>query len=152
MKYGDQRFTVNSPGVVHDTFDGEAVIINLESGNYYSLQYSAEYLWNRLASGVNVSRLIAELAEYYSMEPADVEAFLEPFIGQLLEEDLLREVAADDSNIGEKDPDRNALMPARFEEPVLNCFTDMQELLLLDPIHEVDDMGWPTRPKEDASQ
>jgi hypothetical protein len=27
----------------------------------------------------------------------------------------------------------------------LQKFTDMQELLLLDPIHEVDERGWPHR-------
>jgi hypothetical protein len=27
--------------------------------------------------------------------------------------------------------------------PVLNKYTDMQDLLLLDPIHEVDERGWP---------
>ncbi|MBX3014591.1 MAG: hypothetical protein KF832_23935 [Caldilineaceae bacterium] len=32
-----------------------------------------------------------------------------------------------------------------FETPVLNEFTDMQERLLLDPIHEVDHAGWPHR-------
>jgi hypothetical protein len=30
-----------------------------------------------------------------------------------------------------------------FAAPALNTFSDMQELLLLDPIHEVDEAGWP---------
>jgi len=30
-----------------------------------------------------------------------------------------------------------------FEKPKLQKFTDMQDLLLLDPIHEVDEAGWP---------
>ena len=33
-----------------------------------------------------------------------------------------------------------------FTNPVLEKFTDMAELLLLDPIHEVDDSGWPNKP------
>ena len=28
---------MNTPTVTHETIDGEAVIINLDSGNYYSL-------------------------------------------------------------------------------------------------------------------
>jgi len=36
-----------------------------------------------------------------------------------------------------------------FNVPVLNKYTDMQDLLLLDPIHEVDATGWPsTKPSE----
>ena len=27
-------------------------------------------------------------------------------------------------------------------------FSDMQELFLVDPIHDVDDAGWPSRPPE----
>ena len=30
-----------------------------------------------------------------------------------------------------------------YEPPVIECYPDMQELLLLDPIHEVDETGWP---------
>ena len=30
-----------------------------------------------------------------------------------------------------------------FKPPLLKRYTDMQELLILDPIHEVDDTGWP---------
>jgi len=37
---------------------------------------------------------------------------------------------------------QDAARPA-FEPPVLTTFSDMQELLWLDPIHEVDDAGWP---------
>ena len=31
-----------------------------------------------------------------------------------------------------------------FEAPILHKYTDMQDLLLLDPIHEVDEAGWPS--------
>jgi hypothetical protein len=30
-----------------------------------------------------------------------------------------------------------------FSRPILTKYTDMKELLLLDPIHEVDETGWP---------
>jgi hypothetical protein len=32
---------------------------------------------------------------------------------------------------------------AEFHAPVLQVYSDMQDLLLLDPIHEVDATGWP---------
>ncbi|MCA1554989.1 MAG: PqqD family protein, partial [Chloroflexi bacterium] len=32
-----------------------------------------------------------------------------------------------------------------FEPPSLQRFTDMQDILLVDPIHEVDESGWPQR-------
>ena len=38
----------------------------------------------------------------------------------------------------------------QFEFPIIEKFTDMQELLLLDPIHEVDEKGWPHQAAEDG--
>jgi hypothetical protein len=35
-----------------------------------------------------------------------------------------------------------------FVAPCLHKYTDMQELLLIDPIHDVDDYGWPIIKKE----
>jgi hypothetical protein len=32
-----------------------------------------------------------------------------------------------------------------YQEPKLGKYTDMQELLLLDPVHEVDEAGWPNK-------
>ena len=32
-----------------------------------------------------------------------------------------------------------------YQEPKLGKYTDMQELLLLDPVHEVDEVGWPNK-------
>ena len=32
-----------------------------------------------------------------------------------------------------------------YEHPVLQKYTDMEDLLLLDPIHDVDEAGWPAR-------
>jgi hypothetical protein len=39
--------------------------------------------------------------------------------------------------------DATAGEPAAFEPPLLEKFTDMEDLLLLDPVHEVDGRGWP---------
>jgi hypothetical protein len=36
----------------------------------------------------------------------------------------------------------------KFVSPVLEKFSDLQELLLLDPIHEVDEEGWPHKAEE----
>jgi hypothetical protein len=36
--------------------------------------------------------------------------------------------------------------PGPWSTPTLTRFTDMQDLLVLDPVHEVDDRGWPHLP------
>ena len=39
-----------------------------------------------------------------------------------------------------------------FVTPTLSRYTEMQDLLLLDPIHDVDDSGWPRRAPETPAQ
>jgi hypothetical protein len=39
--------------------------------------------------------------------------------------------------------DNNGIDKPPFEMPKLSKYTDMEDLLALDPIHEVDEMGWP---------
>ena len=38
-----------------------------------------------------------------------------------------------------------------YSPPVLNSYTDMEELLLLDPIHDVDQAGWPMPKASDGA-
>jgi hypothetical protein len=35
--------------------------------------------------------------------------------------------------------------PATYSVPVLEEYTDMSDLLLLDPIHDVNELGWPVK-------
>jgi len=45
-------FSVKKPDVVHETIDGETVIVNLENGIYYSLRNSGVDMWNLLEAGL----------------------------------------------------------------------------------------------------
>jgi hypothetical protein len=70
-----------------------------------------------------------------------VAAAVGAFLGELVEAGLL--VA------GEAEPDPMPApapvdRPAPWAAPALETFTDMQELILLDPVHEVEPgQGWP---------
>ena len=78
------------------------------------------------------------LATHYGRSRAEIEPDILSFTAQILDEGLLTETPDASTSDG------LALVPASaFEAPVLSKYTDMQELLLLDPIHDVDDMGWP---------
>ena len=70
---------------------------------------------------------------------AEVERAIAGFVSQLLDEGLLVESADTGSAEGAE-----IVAGGTFETPVLSKYTDMQELLLLDPIHDIDpSVGWP---------
>jgi hypothetical protein len=66
-------------------------------------------------------------------------------LDELLEEKLIIASAESPEPPIDEELPRTEREPLRFHTPTLAKFTDMQDLLLLDPIHDVDKTGWPAR-------
>ena len=130
-----------APRVSHQSIDGEVVIISLQTGTYYSLRGLAASLWDRLVAGTTTDALREQLVAFYP-DQSEAAAACDAFVLEMLSEGLLieGEAAAGTSP--------STAFPTQFSAPVVEKFTDMQELLVLDPIHEVDATGWPNRPLE----
>ena len=140
---GSQRFG-NSGRVVHETIDGETILIHLDTGAYYSLDGAGADAWGLLNAGGSVDEVVAVLAARYEAGREEIEAAVADVVGHLQAEDLLTP-AADVAPNGQVAAARAAAPAQRaaFEPPVLRKYTDMQEFLLVDPIHETDTTGWP---------
>lgn len=124
----EERYEVNRPDVVDESVDGEVLIVHLGTGTYFSSRGAGDGAWQLLASG----RTPAECAAPLGQSESDLQSFL----AELVTEGLLRPRQGDPGPIPELQPVAGPLL--------LEKFTDMQELLLLDPIHDVDDEeGWP---------
>jgi hypothetical protein len=140
----NQRFRVNTPTVTHEIIDGEAVIINLDSGNYYSLIEAGSFIWamvERGASPVDVQHMVQQT---YQGDAGEIDRGVQELLTQLQQENLIVPVeGTPEDELTEVLPSNNGHEKPLFNVPLLNKFSDMQELLLLDPIHDVDDAGWP---------
>lgn len=135
---GEVGFLVN-PQVMHETVDGETILIDLSSGTYYSLRGSAPAVWSALARGVGSAGIVAALEHAYDAEPGAIEASVAGLIRQLESEGL---IAPSDSPSGSV-PALEPVPAGKFEEPRLEKYEDLQDIILLDPVHQVDDAGWP---------
>jgi hypothetical protein len=147
------RYKINAPHIVHEIFeDQEAAIINLKSGNYYSLDPVGAYIWAQIESAGTLDEVVAQVMNRYEGPMIDITNEVNKFVDALQAEDLI--VAAIDA------PSDYSAQRVRtdgignggkiaFTAPVVERYNDMQELLLLDPIHEVDETGWPHRKRED---
>jgi len=138
-----QRFRVNEPNVVYEAFDEEIVLVNLETGNYYSVRGTGPAIWLELARGRGVAEIAETLNAQFSGEAPTMEAAVADFARALVEAELLVEaangVAVDATSAPAADPGEKT----PFEPPVIESYADMQDLLMLDPIHDVDTAGWP---------
>lgn len=131
-------YQVNSPRVVHETLDGETIIIDTQTGLYYTVDGHASAVWGALAGGVAGGHI----ARVYEAAGLALASAVQPFEAELVAAELLR-------------PAPDAAAPSAFTVPdmpggdlglELKRHADMQELIELDPIHEVDPgQGWPMR-------
>lgn len=141
---------VNAPSVVAEIIDGEAVIMDLASGHYFSTQRVGCDIWRGIELGASRSAIARSVAAAYDVDPETAFTAVATFVDELLKYNLVVESNGTMSFDGEQMPSV-AGMRQTFAPPVLNAYTDMEELLLLDPIHDVDQAGWPMPKAPDAS-
>jgi len=137
-------FRAKGPPVIAETLEGEAIVINLETGAYYSLRGVGAQAWELFAEPVTLADLAERVAVLGGWPVAEVAPAVAAMVRMLLEEGLIvAEPAAAPGFLGPPDegtgtdPVRTALAIERY--------TDVQELLALDPVHDVDEVGWPVR-------
>jgi hypothetical protein len=142
-----EHYRINSPKVIHETIDGETVIVNLDSGNYYSLDKVGADIWECIVKNVPMHGIIETIASQYTAEREQIEKAMYQFVDEMQQENLIvmneshgyvSEAHVDPGGETEQIKERSI-----FATPVLHKYSDMQDLLLLDPIHEVDETGWP---------
>jgi hypothetical protein len=136
----------NAPTVVSETIDGEVIVIHLEQGSYFSLRESAAELWTLVENGSAPEAMVETLATRYPQASREeVARETARFLDELRREDLVVDADAT-TEAGTAD-----LGPAdsEFTAPRLEKYTDLQDLIMLDPIHEVEPEGWPA-PRQSA--
>lgn len=132
---------VAAPQCVAQDFEGEIVALNLSSGTYYSLRDLGAVLWRDLAAGHPVEILAALAAQVLGGTQPIMD-----FAANAVAHGLLRPAANAAAAAG--DPQLPAALAGNAAPAlVLEVFDDMKSLILLDPVHEVDETrGWPTLP------
>lgn len=134
------RYTVFDNNIISDVFGEEVVLVNLESGVYYSLRGSATQIWIRLVSQYAIPEIIADLLNIYQVAEQDLVVDIDQFINQLIDFKIIK--ITSDSTSKQIDFTVNTTL-LEYNPPILETFSDMQEILLLDPVHDVDKAGWP---------
>jgi len=133
------------PDVIDETFEGEVTLIHLATGLFYGLDASASAVWLQVRDGRRPQAVVAALAAGYALDEATVSPPVLAFLTRLRDEQLLvpTEVEAPALPLVDAGP---------WAEPQLQRFSDMQDLLLLDPVHdiELDANGWPI-PRQPAA-
>ena len=148
------RFALSGT-VMHDTIDDEVIVIDLTTGTYYSLRGTAAEVWGllqRSPGGMTHEDLAQAVVARYQTNGYDVEAAITQFLGQLRDEGLVSEVPESPATTAVAAVVEPSTTPApEFVAPVLDKYTDMQDLVLIDPVHDVSEAGWPNTAPTDVA-
>ncbi len=140
----EQRYTFNEEQIVHEILDGEVVLVNLDNGYYYILQGTGSDIWQRLTSGATAAETIEAMLRQHTGEPEAVAQAVRDFVSSLVAEALLQPAEAEPASAPAALPETEA-PAAPFTLPVMFKYTDMANLIQMDPIREYDETGWPSR-------
>ncbi|GAB5536342.1 MAG: hypothetical protein Rubg2KO_25910 [Rubricoccaceae bacterium] len=136
-------YRVNAPAVASKIIDGEAVLIHFTSGHYYSTD-QAGAATVELLDGRTVSNVAEAISSAYAGDAEAIAQDISAFVDQLVAEGLVVVAEAPSAS-----PMPDLGTPGPFVTPTLNRYADLQDLLVLDPIHDTDEAGWPVA--QDAS-
>lgn len=140
-----------SPQVIHENIDGETMLVRLDTGNYYSMNQTGGQIWSLIEKRTSEVQIISELTALYGSDKNITEQ-IRMFIRQLIAEDLIFQDGNSPEEKTSSPPGILKKLTDSFEPPLISKYSDMQELLILDPIHDVSDAGWPnTKPENNSN-
>jgi hypothetical protein len=144
------RYGVNRQNVVYEIFEDEVVIINLETGNYYSFDGVGVDIWNLIRDGASTAEIHDwVISQYEGSTLAEIAKDIDQSILELHREGLIVPIEESESEtrISFDEKTKSEKPKPLFQKPALGKYTDMQDFLLVDPIHEVDYSQFPKKKK-----
>jgi hypothetical protein len=131
-------YAIASKDIVFETFDGEAVVLDLTTGKYFGFSDSGSRLWDALASGVQASDLVGVETRAGVLGAAEIDGF----VSQLVQFGLL--AALSDAAAQPLSAEMLAQFAGSSEPLKVEIHDDLADLIVVDPIHDVDEpLGWP---------
>ena len=84
-----QPLTKNPAAFAETRIDDEIVIMNLASGDFFSLEGSAAAIWNLLDGSRDRAAVLAALSSEYAAEPTGLARDLDSFLDELRADGLI---------------------------------------------------------------
>lgn len=124
-----QRYRPLGDNLASTIIDGDAVLVNLATGVYYSLDGTAGAVWQMIEKGHSLGEIGDRLAARYETTAAQALADVEKLMTKLLAEKLIAVTGTVAPALAE--PAVEQRLP--YRPPALDVYTDMSDLLALDP-------------------
>ena len=132
-------YKLNEEKMFYDYADGQAVVINYQTGMYYGMGLLASVILDRIIAGKNVDEIIIAVKALPQCPP-DIAERVYNFVKELKESEV---IVSGPSVPGGAEPMGKEAADDGFDLK-LDMFAEMADLLRADPVHDVDmNEGWP---------
>lgn len=132
-------YKLNEEKMFYDYADGQAVVINYQTGMYYGMSLLGSAILDRIIAGKDIEEIIAAVKDLPQCPP-DITERVHNFVKELIETEV---IVNGPSVPGGAEPLAKEVAEDGFDLK-LDQFAEMADLLLADPVHDVDmQAGWP---------
>jgi hypothetical protein len=146
----DRVYCIELEAVVSDIIDGEAVMLHRFSGDYFSTDGVGCLIWQWIGEGQSRSRILSMLNARFAAGPEEIATAVDSFLADLVTHKLVREIDDGLEPAAEISTEAQVSPGTEFVHPVLQIYSDIRKVMLLDPIHDLtEEAGWPVRKQTD---
>lgn len=142
MSENGPLWRVREESVSMERLDGETILINFETGQYFSFQNTAaDVLW-LVHAGVDRAHWPTALQAAFAglVWDDDIDGQVQQFLAGLAEVGVVEATEGSGGPVQEL-PDDYAR--AQWSAPSVYANDDLADLLVIDPIHDTSEDGWP---------
>ncbi len=134
-----------------ERLDGETIVIDFESGRFYSFRESAADLLWLISLGIDFELFESVLQRYFSIQDIneltrDIDSFIETILSLNLIEKIVVNSEIDSAGLSDVELPEDYLR-RDWVSPLLVSNDELSDLLKIDPIHDVTESGWPESPR-----
>jgi hypothetical protein len=138
-------YKLNEEKMFYDIADGQAIVINFVTGMYYGTSALGSMVLDALMQGKAPKQIVDTIKNNEGCV-VDIDQRVERFITALTEKEIF---ILDDQPYSQESMGDMVVVDGDYSLE-LNEFAEVQDLLLADPVHDVEaDMGWPKLKEED---
>jgi hypothetical protein len=141
------RLRPNDQDVAAKVLEGEAIIINLSNGIYYSMENVGAFIWEQIDAGHSLGEIVATLTAKYDVSAQQARADVERLAGELVDEGIVQPTQDDGSSRDRPRAVGDTGLP--YDSPRLEIYRDIGHLLALDPpMPGLGDVPWNAAPQD----
>ena len=132
-------YKLNEEKMFYDMAEGQAIVINFTTGMYYGTSSLGSAVLDALLAGTSVEAVLSAVKALPGC-PEDMDAQMSAFVQALIANEVV--VKAEGEGSDNVTIDTAALADGFVL--TIDEFNEVQDLIMADPIHDVDvEQGWP---------